>query len=617
MFEVFDKQFVEKHLLTAAKYQPFPTYEEGDYWTQLPVPVKEEMVRRGEHWLTYPWPSLLAARYMDFQRNGNRSRYEAVYFERRTAVIDLMIAECIDRQGRFVDSLINGAWLIMEETSWTIPAHDTHDGFMTDPLPDPEDSPRDLFACETAAQMAVLYQVMGERLSAESLRLTRRIRDEVLRRVVRPVCRSYTHWMGLNHHNPINNWAPWCSSTTLIATLILGETEAIRRQYTHQVLATLERFVSQYGDDGGCDEGPAYWSRAAATLYECLEILFKATDGALTCYQQPKIAAMGLYLPRMHIAKNWYVDFADCGARLSPAPDLIFRYGRATGSAQMMDFAANLAQRNEDKIFSHTYSVLSAMAQLDVYQDLVTFKPKNAPTDPVWLKSIEVMVAQSGDFTVAAKGGHNGESHNHNDIGQFILYYRGEPLVIDAGTLAYTKNTFSEKRYSIWTMQSSYHNLPDFGGYQQAPGPQYRAKDVIFEAGETLRLSLDAAEAWPAEVGVRKMKRSLSLDKNELTIKDDYELDQALTTTFHFLLANKPIPQGENWRLTCAGGDVLLSLEGTDFCAATVDLIEPKDEQMNNTWGQDAFFRLNIILPTACCGTAAFHFTPCGEISHD
>lgn len=48
---------------------------------------------------------------------------------------------------------------------------------------------------------------------------------------------------------------------------------------------------------------------------------------------------MGLYLPKMYIGGSWFVDFADCAASLTPAADLVYRYGSATGAEEMMDFA--------------------------------------------------------------------------------------------------------------------------------------------------------------------------------------------------------------------------------------------------------------------------------------
>ena len=83
----------------------------------------------------------------------------------------------------------------------------------------------------------------------------------------------------------------------------------------------------------------------------------------------------------------------------------------------------------------------------------------------VWLPDLQVMVARDEEgstkgFYVAAKGGHNDESHNHNDIGNYVVYYDGQPLLIDVGRGTYTRKTFSDRRYEIWYNCSDYHNTP-------------------------------------------------------------------------------------------------------------------------------------------------------------
>ena len=71
---------------------------------------------------------------------------------------------------------------------------------------------------------------------------------------------------------------------------------------------------------------------------------------------------------------------------------------------------------------------------------------------------------------LAVKGGHNGESHNHNDLGNFVVYSDGKPLFIDAGVGAYTKRYFGPGRYDVWHTCSDYHNCATFNGVTQKNG---------------------------------------------------------------------------------------------------------------------------------------------------
>ena len=50
--------------------------------------------------------------------------------------------------------------------------------------------------------------------------------------------------------------------------------------------------------------------------------------------------------------------------------------------------------------------------------------------------------------------------------------------MIDAGVGTYNRQTFSEQRYDIWTMQSNYHNLPMINGVPQKNGPEFKTTDT-------------------------------------------------------------------------------------------------------------------------------------------
>ena len=87
-------------------------------------------------------------------------------------------------------------------------------------------------------------------------------------------------------------------------------------------------------------------------------------------------------------------------------------------------------------------------------------------------------------FICAAQAGNNGKSHNHNDVGNFLVYADGMPAIIDVGVETYTAKTFSAQRYEIWTMQSAYHNCPTIDGVMQSAGPQFAATEVSYHADD-------------------------------------------------------------------------------------------------------------------------------------
>jgi len=125
-------------------------------------------------------------------------------------------------------------------------------------------------------------------------------------------------------------------------------------------------------------------------------------------------------------------------------------------------------------------------------------------------------------FLVAAKGGNNDESHNHNDIGNYVVYYNGLPLLIDVGSGTYTARTFNSHRYDIWSNCSDFHNLPTINGVNQSPGANFKALDVTFLSNQSFsQLSLDISHAYPQSAGVTKWQRVIRLNRGKNVVVSD------------------------------------------------------------------------------------------------
>ena len=74
-------------------------------------------------------------------------------------------------------------------------------------------------------------------------------------------------WIGLKNANPVNNWNPWINSNLLTCALLLDGDPARRARTVHKILTSVDRFLDGYHDDGGCDEGPSYWSRPCSNAW--------------------------------------------------------------------------------------------------------------------------------------------------------------------------------------------------------------------------------------------------------------------------------------------------------------------------------------------------------------
>lgn len=586
---------------------------------RLPAPVRNAHIREGEKLLNAEWAAPRATDFLEFVRTGDRSHYQGVSFGRRQQLATLVLAECMEGKGRFLDDIVNGVWTISEETFWGVPAHLSlqRKGFG---LPDVTEPTVDLFAAETGSLMAWTYYLLKDSLDARFPIVSERIRYEVHRRILTVnLERDDFWWMG--HTRKVNNWTPWICSNWLAAVLILEENPTLRVRSVYKILECLDRFLDVYTDDGGCDEGPTYWTRAGGSLLDCLELLQFATGGHINGFTNARIGEIGRYIMRAHIQGPYYVNFADAAAKASPEPGPVFRYGKSINDSTMMAFGAYLAQMEQmgsgavPGRFGVLGRVLPALFSLD---DLMRTRPAEPLLRDFWLPGVQVMGARSSGGSkrglyLAAQGGHNGESHNHNDVGNFIVYADGEPVIIDVGVETYTAKTFSADRYSIWTMQSAYHNLPMINGVQQKDGEEYSAQDVHYIAGDTAAtLSMDIARAYPREAGVRTWRRTLTLVRGrEVTVHDAYALDTLKGGIRLTLMTNRTVTVSAPGTIllgdrsgTGKVRDVTLMFDPALF-TVDVEAINVQDGQLQSSWGD----RLERILLTLKQPRAAGDFT--------
>lgn len=588
-------------ILSAQEWHPFPRASERGPWLNLPSRVRDAHIEKAEEHLGCDWITPKASIFMEYVRNGNRSNYQEVSFGRRTKLAELVLGECMEGEGRFLDDIMNGIWTICEETYWGVPAH-VGAQKRGSGLPDVTEPTVDLFAAETAMLLAWTDYLVGEQLDPISPLIRERIRYEVDRRIISVnLERDDFWWMGFDGRI-VNNWNPWICSNWLTTVLILENDAGRRTRSIHKILQCLDNFLNPYPRDGGCDEGPGYWDRAGGSLYDCLELLYSASGGQIDFFDRPLIKEIGRYIIRAYIGYPYFINFADAAARVHASASLIFRFGKSIGDRSMMGFGAFLAgkqQLGEDHIpgsFGSLGRVLPAMFTLD---ELLETVPEESLVRDFWLPELQVMAARSEagsteGLYVAAKGGHNAESHNHNDVGNFIVYADGYPAIVDVGVETYTAKTFSDRRYEIWTMQSAFHNLPTINGIMQKDGREFKAAAVDYESTEKSAVfRLDIAPAYPEDAKIRSWKRSITLNRGEnVEVRDRYELGEAVQNLELTLMS---------WRRPVLDREGLIRLENPEEApdlkpvtieydkqkfVTNIETIPLEDARLRSSWGE-------------------------------
>ncbi len=578
-------------LLSREQWKPYPAAATRGPWDALDVGLRNALLEAGEEALKGQWAMLPATLFLQYVRTGNRANYERVNISRRNRLRDLVMAECVEGKGRFTDEIANGVWLICEETWWGYPAH-LNGQKSGHGLPEITEPVVDLFAAETAGLLAWTSYLVGPALDKVHVKVRERAALEMNRRVFEPyLAREDWSWMGLKSEAPVNNWNPWINSNVLSCALLLEPSEKRRVDLVAKVIRSTDRFLDSYHDDGGCDEGPSYWGKAGASLFDVLDLLNSGSGGKLNAFDNPLVKEIGRYIYRVQIADDWFVNFADASAKLTPAASLIFRFGRLTGDADMQAFAADVFKRHGNP---HGESLLRLLPSVFGVEELKKAPGRQPLVADAWLPGIQILTARekAGSATglyLAAQGGHNAESHNHNDVGNFIVFANGKPALIDAGVETYTAKTFSSKRYDIWTMQSAYHNCPTINGVMQSPGRDFAASNVAYKASpEATEFGLDLQKAYPPAAGINTWRRTIRLNRRAKAVElvDAFALKAAGGSIDFTLMTPCEVKvSGQEIRL----GDVaIVKAEGAAFEVA-VEPVKIEDSRLKGSWGTQIF----------------------------
>lgn len=491
------------------------------------------------------WPQPLVSHYARYFRDGNRTAYEGLVGERQQRLSRAVVMAVLDGRGSgmdaaagpdataaespdWLDEVIDGVYLLCEQSSWSWAAHDDMFSRSGEVVPDRSRPYLDLGAGEVAAQLAWTDYVLGDSLDARAPGLRRRIRQETAERVIGPFLeRVDWHWLGLD--GDVHNWNPWIHTNLIAAALFLVDSPQLQAATVARCVEGLDRFLASIPADGAIDEGFAYWWNGAGRALEGLALLEEATGGALDV-DLPVVRQLVAFPHRMHLGGSWFLNVADGPARAaSGLPwDMLHRWAVRLGDSDAAQHSAAFVSARPEAT-AGLGRVLHALLGASEHGD-ADASAGSAPLVPfTYLPSVQIMVARetagtAGGLLLAAKGGHNGEHHNHHDVGSVVVAVDGVPLLVDAGQPTYTAKTFGPDRYDIRAMQSAWHSVPAPFGLEQGTGKDFAA-DVLQAPtpdDPTLRLALGAAYSLRAEQWIRTS--SLDRQARQVVVTDSWDL---------------------------------------------------------------------------------------------
>lgn len=469
-------------------------------------------------YLSEPMVAPLASGYLAFTRTGDRrNSFEPRLNSLVHRLETLALAECFDGEGRYLDGVMDALWLLCEQTTWVWPAHEPS------PLPHPDRPYIDLAAAMFGLTVAEVLHLLGPQLDSLHPRVRERAQWELDRRIWTPYLERDDFWW-LYPHPPrkkLNNWTGVCSGAVLCAALTaLTEDPNRLAKLVDRAVWSLGFFLESFGDEGSLDEGVGYWCFGMSYFIFAAERVLARTGGEVDLTANPRVPKIAKFPSRARLYDDRYIEFSDCDPYQKPEPGWLQWFGERIGEESITAWAEHLSTEEECLCRGRK----GRLAHL--LRNLFWLPPEGVGSAPslsatrersVFLPDVDWFISRSDKsedaLILAAKGGHNQESHNHNDVGSFVIHFRQHALLTEIGRPTYTRQFFQPAtRYQNLCARSMGHPVPLVNGVEQRVGEQYRGRALEHTMSEAEdRFALDLTSAYPADAGLKSLTRRLTL----------------------------------------------------------------------------------------------------------
>ena len=171
------------------------------------------------------------------------------------------------------------------------------------------------------------------------------------------------------------------------------------------------------------------------------------------------------------------------------------------------------------------------------------------------MKDSAIFVKRTPHYGFAAKGGNNGESHNHIDVGNFIISRNNKQIICDLGAGNYEDGYHGEKRYTFFHPSAYSHNLPIFDG--EGEDGTRRENVYIDWNKDASTIKMDIKNGYGIDF-LCHLPRKFTLLENKVILEDSYELTRECEIKERFVTLSEPVINNESVTIE----DVELYAEG-------------------------------------------------------
>ena len=540
--------------------------------------------------------------YLDFSRTGTRPPGEKILRERLAWLYPLVVAECMENQGRFLPRINQMLREFAGEPTWTLPAHDGNlDNFHR------KKYSVDLRSSTVAAELAQAIYLLGDRLDSS---VRREVTAAIEEKVFVPIRHSLatgegTHWLGSKSSPVQNNWNAVCLAGVVGAARTMLPDRHDRAVFIAAGEHYSAYFINGFRDDGYCDEGAGYWAYGFGNYVILREVVADATSLRIDLFANPKIRNIALYGERIQLLEHTAPPFADCRFGTKADAGLI---GYCKQVLKLGDAGENQTPGAcKDKLAAQFMSVTPYATATKSAAAKNEFTPLHSFFEQAGVLVCRPKTGTTNRISAAIKAGGNG-SHSHNDIGSFVIALGDTELAGDpGGPHAYDNKTFGPERYTYKILNSFGHPVPVVAGKLQRDATKVHPKVLktkFTAAQDEIQIDLKPAYDVPE---LKKLVRAMTFSRagaGAVTIRDTVSF--ATPQTFEVAIQTL----GTFWRVDEQTIEIEFAGKKLRAEVQTPDGFELTEERIEEL-GAPVFTRIGIKLKRPLlAGEVSVAFTP-------
>ena len=434
------------------------------------------------------FPALKFSDEMDLFRTGVQVNFENLYFLRRKQLtIYAMLTVIYPEESEYLDKLQDIIWEICNEHCWVLPAHrpaewlDRRDGI-------------DLFAAETGLYLAEIKQMLIDRLDPVVID---KITTEIDKRILECFENNTCYFEGLR-----SNWAAVCGGS--VAITFMYESPKRFDAIKYRIDLCMEHYLEGIGEDGTTSEGVDYWSYGFTFFVMYSDVRRRNTYGLVNEFSREKVKKLAGFLTANFLDEENTVSFSDASSK-GGYPLWTLHFLKKEYDIEMPPFEKGILRFDK---FSST-----VRGFLYYSPEYISHTLANGET---YYDQLQWYIKRTDNYSFAVKGGNNGEEHNHNDVGSFIVISDRQQILCDLGAPEYNAK-YNNERYSVLNASSLGHSVPIVNGCAQKEGKEYSGKLTV----DGNIISIDIKKAYPCEI--EKLFRQFELFDKAITMTDSFE----------------------------------------------------------------------------------------------